>query len=162
MSNLVPFNEIESMAIAVSKSGLFGMKTPDQAIALMLLCQAEGLHPAIAARDYHIIQGRPALKADAMLARFQQAGGKVEWKVYTDMLWFARTNETTLSTIELARKNYDRIESQFPELVDKLRNDDSNFEHGFNSGVVAAIRYMLDLKETDLENARQNFPDLDS
>jgi hypothetical protein len=82
--------------------------------------------------------------------------------VYTDMLWFARTNETTLSTIELARKNYDRIESQFPELVDKLRNDDSNFEHGFNSGVVAAIRYMLDLKETDLENARQNFPDLDS
>jgi hypothetical protein len=84
MSNLVPFNEIESMAIAVSKSGLFGMKTPDQAIALMLLCQAEGLHPAIAARDYHIIQGRPALKADAMLARFQQAGGKVEWKVYTD------------------------------------------------------------------------------
>ena len=84
MSNLVPFNEIESMAIAVSKSGLFGMKTPDQAIALMLLCQAEGLHPAIAARDYHIIQGRPALKADAMLARFQQAGGKVEWRVYTD------------------------------------------------------------------------------
>ena len=84
MSNLVPFNEIESMAIAVSKSGLFGMKTPDQAVALMLLCQAEGLHPAIAARDYHIIQGRPALKADAMLARFQQAGGKVEWKVYTD------------------------------------------------------------------------------
>lgn len=84
MSNLVPFNEIESMAIAVSKSGLFGMKTPDQAVALMLLCQAEGLHPAIAARDYHIIQGRPALKADAMLARFQQAGGKVDWKVYTD------------------------------------------------------------------------------
>jgi hypothetical protein len=35
-------------------------------------------------RDFHVIQGRPALKADAMLARFQQAGGKVEWKVYTD------------------------------------------------------------------------------
>jgi hypothetical protein len=53
-------------------------------MAIMLLCQAENLHPAIAMRDFHVIQGRPALKADAMLARFQQAGGKVEWKVYTD------------------------------------------------------------------------------
>jgi hypothetical protein len=35
-------------------------------------------------RDYHVIQGRPALKADAMLARFQAAGGSVVWKEYTD------------------------------------------------------------------------------
>lgn len=34
--------------------------------------------------EYHVIQGRPALKADAMLARFQAAGGKVDWKEYTD------------------------------------------------------------------------------
>ena len=84
MSNLIPFNEIENMALAVSKSKLFGVNTPEQAMSLMILCQAEGLHPGIAMRDYHIIQGRPALKADAMLARFQQAGGKVEWKEYTD------------------------------------------------------------------------------
>ena len=84
MSNLIPFNEIENMAIAVSKSKLFGISTPEQAMSLMILCQAEGLHPGIAMRDYHLIQGRPALKADAMLARFQQAGGKVEWKEYTD------------------------------------------------------------------------------
>jgi hypothetical protein len=72
------------MANAVAKSGLFGMKTPEQAMALMLVAQAEGYSPALAARDYHIIQGRPALKADAMLARFQMAGGKVEWVTYTD------------------------------------------------------------------------------
>lgn len=84
MSALVAFNEMESMAIAAAKSNLFGIKTPEQAVALMLLCQAEGLHPGIALRDYHLIQGRPALKADAMLARFQQAGGTVNWKVYTD------------------------------------------------------------------------------
>lgn len=84
MSALVAFNEMESMAIAAAKSNLFGIKTPEQAVALMLLCQAEGLHPGIALRDYHLIQGRPALKADAMLARFQQAGGTVNWKVYTN------------------------------------------------------------------------------
>ena len=81
---LVPIADIERMAVAVAKSGLFGMKTPEQAIALMLIAQAEGMHPAIAARDYHVIQGRPALKADAMLARFQAAGGKVNWDIYTD------------------------------------------------------------------------------
>lgn len=82
--NIVPIGDIEKMGTAIAKSGLFGMKTPDQAIALMLIAQAEGLHPAIAARDYHVIQGRPALKADAMLARFQAAGGKVKWEEYTD------------------------------------------------------------------------------
>lgn len=84
MSNLVPINDIEKMANAVAKSNLFGVKNPEQAMALMLIAQAEGMHPAIAARDYHVIQGRPALKADAMMARFQSSGGKVEWKVYTD------------------------------------------------------------------------------
>ncbi len=81
---LVPVDQIERMALAVAKSGLFGVKTPDQAMALMLIAQAEGMHPAIAARDYHVINGRPTLKADAMLARFQTAGGKVEWSEYTN------------------------------------------------------------------------------
>lgn len=81
---LVPINEMQTMAEAIAQSGLFGIKTPTQALALGLLCQAEGRHPAEAARDYHIIQGRPTLKADAMLARFQQAGGRVEWTRYDD------------------------------------------------------------------------------
>ena len=84
MSNIVSFNEMEQMAQAIAKSGLFGMKDTNSVLALMAVAQAEGLHPATAARDFHIIQGRPALKADAMLARFQNAGGKVEWKEYTD------------------------------------------------------------------------------
>jgi len=81
---LVPINDIERMGAAIAKSGLFGMKTQDQAVALMLIAQAEGLHPAVAARDYHVIQGRPALKADAMMARFQAAGGKVRWNELTE------------------------------------------------------------------------------
>lgn len=83
-NNLIPVGDVQTMAIAVAKSGLFGMKTPEQALALMLVAQSEGLHPARAALEYHIIQGRPSLKADAMLSRFQNAGGKVAWKAYTD------------------------------------------------------------------------------
>lgn len=84
MPDLIPVVDVEKMAIAIAKSGLFGVKTSEQAMALMLIAQAEGYHPAIAARDYHVIQGRPTLKADAMLARFQSSGGKVEWTEYTD------------------------------------------------------------------------------
>jgi len=75
---------MQQMAEAIAKSGLFGMKDTNSVLALMAVAQAEGLHPATAARDFHIIQGKPALKADAMLARFQNAGGKVEWTEYTD------------------------------------------------------------------------------
>lgn len=80
----VPFEHQVRLAESFAKSGLFGIKSADQALALMALCEAEGMHPAIAVRDYHIIQGKPALKADAMMARFQAAGGKVEWQEIGD------------------------------------------------------------------------------
>lgn len=82
--DLVAISDLEKMANAFAKSNFFGMKTPDQAMALMLIAQAEGKHPATAAQEYHVIQGKPALKADAMLARFQKAGGKVSWSDYED------------------------------------------------------------------------------
>lgn len=83
-NQIVPIGDIQTMATAVAKSGFFGLKTPEQAAALMLVAQADGLHPAKAATHYHIIQGRPSLSADAMLARFQSAGGRVEWTAYGD------------------------------------------------------------------------------
>ena len=81
---LIPISDIQAMALNISKSGFFGLKTPEQAAALMLVAQADGLHPAKAATHYHIIQGKPSLSADAMLARFQSAGGRVNWDTYTD------------------------------------------------------------------------------
>lgn len=81
---LIPFDQIQAMATVVAKAGSFGFKTQEQAAALMLVAQADGLHPAKAATHYHIINGRPSLTADAMLARFQQAGGRVNWDAYSD------------------------------------------------------------------------------
>lgn len=81
---LIPLADMERMATAMAKSNLFGVKTPDQALSLMLLSQAQGIHPAQAAVDYHIIQGRPSLTTNAILSRFQQSGGKVEYHIYTD------------------------------------------------------------------------------
>ena len=101
MSAVVRFDEMQQMAASVAKGGLFGVKTADQAISLMLLCQAEGLHPMTAVSQYHIIQGRPALKSDALLARFQQAGGKVEWPVYQDDKVTGRFSHPQGGTLEV-------------------------------------------------------------
>lgn len=112
MSNeLVSYSvqDVRVMAEAAAKSGLFGMKTPEQALALMMLCQAEGIHPMKAVAEYHIIQGRPALKADAMLARFLRAGGTVKWNRLDDKEVSAtfthpQTGEVTINwTIEMAK-----------------------------------------------------------
>jgi hypothetical protein len=78
------FADMQRMAVAIAKSGLFGMKEPDQALALMMLAQSEGKHPATVARDFDLIQGRPAKKSEAILRDFQASGGKVEWQEMTD------------------------------------------------------------------------------
>lgn len=83
---LVPFSDMQQMSAAIAKSGLFGMKTPDQALALMLVAQAEGQHPATITQDYDIIQGKATRKTHSVLARFQAAGGKLEWHMLTGMI----------------------------------------------------------------------------
>ena len=109
MSNIVPFADMQQMAKAIADSRLFGLTDVNQVLALGMVAQAEGHAFATAARDYHVIQGRPALKADAMMARFQAANGKVNWEVYTDERvtgTFSHPNGGTLSvtwTIEQAR-----------------------------------------------------------
>ena len=78
-NELVCMDDLKQMASAACKSGLFSMPSPEAALTLMLLCQAEGLHPIQALRQYHIIKGRPAMRADAMQAAFQAAGGNISW-----------------------------------------------------------------------------------
>ena len=80
MSNIVPFNEMESMASYIVRSRLFGAKDESQAMSLMLIAQAEGCHPMTAVQDFDIVQGRPARKTHSILARFQAAGGSVAWE----------------------------------------------------------------------------------
>ena len=80
----IPLTEMQEMAKIGVESNFFGIKKPMEALALMLIAQSEGKHPATVFSQYHVIQGRPALKSDAMLARFQQAGGKVEWHDHTN------------------------------------------------------------------------------
>lgn len=85
MSNeLIPFQDQQRMAESIVKSKFYGFTDINQVMAVMIVAQAENKHPGTVVQEYDIIQGRPALKSQAILARFQQAGGKVEYVTYTD------------------------------------------------------------------------------
>ena len=89
MSNAVTIHQhamgdMERIARAISASKLFGVQSAEQALALCLIAQAEGRHPASAAQDYHIVNNRPTKKADAMLRDFIAGGGAVKWAKLTD------------------------------------------------------------------------------
>lgn len=86
-SSLAPIyslDEMWRMATALAKSNLYGIKIPEQWIALMLVANAEGKHPCIVARDYDVIQGRPSKKSEALMRDFLSAGGSVKWNRLDD------------------------------------------------------------------------------
>jgi hypothetical protein len=76
-------DDVTRMAESVARSGLFpGVSNPASAFSLMMLCQSEGLHPMQALKRYHIIEGRPTMRADAIQAEFQRSGGRIQWLRY--------------------------------------------------------------------------------
>jgi hypothetical protein len=83
MSNIIPVSDMTVMADSIVKSGFYGFKTKEQVMAVMLVAQAENKHPASVVQEYDIIQGKPALKSQAILARFQLSGGSVQWDEVT-------------------------------------------------------------------------------
>lgn len=107
---IVTFEEMERMATAFAKSNLFGVKTTEAALSLLMIAQAEGIHPALAVMEYDIIEGKPARKAERLLARFQLSGGKVEWITLTDKAVKAKFSHPQGSqceiewTIEMAQR----------------------------------------------------------
>ena len=80
---------------------------------------------------------------------------------YSDLLWYARSGPENES-IKGVKENVDRIETLYPNEVEKLQSENGDWQHGFNSGVVAIIRYILAIEDFGLEHADEWFPDLDS
>lgn len=74
----------KEVASAIVKSGFWPDANPNSVLMLCYLAEAEGKHPAVVYRDYHIMQGKPAKKAEAILRDFVEAGGKIEWHQLDD------------------------------------------------------------------------------
>ena len=79
-----PMSAIKTLGLSIFKSGIFGLDKPEQGEILALQCMVEKKSPLELARTYHFIQGQLAIRSDALLAKFHQAGGTVEWGDRTD------------------------------------------------------------------------------
>ena len=75
---------LTTQAEAVTKSGMFGLKSVNQTLTLMLIAEAENIPAIQAVQMYSVINGMPSLKSTEVQSRFQRSGGKVEWLETTD------------------------------------------------------------------------------
>jgi len=85
-------------------------------------------------------------------------------KKYDDLIWYARATPENYH-IKGVKENVDRIEKEYPDEVNELNGlsaEHINWHHGFNSGMVAALRYILTMDDLGLEQADEEFPMLDS
>lgn len=88
---------------------------------------------------------------------------------YEQLVWFARSHppadvnywKTISPTIkEGALNSQSRVEEMFPDEVDQLKCPEcSDWNHGFNSGMLAGLRYVLTAAE-DPAQAEELFPEL--
>jgi len=76
---VAPFTELQQMAAVVHQAGIFGTQSEAAALSLMLMAQAENIHPMKAMQRYDVIHGRPAKKAVAIHSDFLRSGGRVTW-----------------------------------------------------------------------------------
>lgn len=81
-----PMTAIKTLGNSIFKSGIFGIDKPEQGEVIAMECLAQRKSPLELARTYHFIAGRLAIKSDALLAKFQQAGGTVNWITRTDKI----------------------------------------------------------------------------
>ena len=80
---------------------------------------------------------------------------------YVDLLWYARSKPENES-IKGVKENKERIEKLYPTEVKELQSERGDWSHGFHSGIVAALRYILTMDELGLDQADEEFPELDS
>ena len=74
-----------------------------------------------------------------------------EREKYQDLVWYARSprkgsshwKDTPQEICDGAFKNQARIEAAYPEEVAKLQGQNTDWFHGFNSGMLAATRLVL-------------------
>lgn len=90
---------------------------------------------------------------------------------YFDLVWYARSapadseywDKVPASIKRGALNSQARVEEMFPDETDKLSCANcGDWEHGFNSGMLAGLRYVMSAIEDGPEHAEEEFPELDS
>lgn len=82
---------------------------------------------------------------------------------YEMLVWYARKSEQQIATIEGVRIAAQGVAEDYPEEVASLNSPlFGNWQHGFNSGMLAGTRFVLDALNDGIDEAYEFFPDLNS
>ena len=107
---------------------------------------------------------------------------------YFSLVWYARTGpknhpmweDTPESIKQVAFNEMSRVQEMYPDEVDSLCGENGDWEHGFNSGMLACLRFVLTTQNPEwiddpavmeggepywyggIEQAIQEFPELDT
>lgn len=74
-----PLQFVEKIGTVFFLSKAGGVKTQSEGQLMALTCLMEGKSPFEINREFHLMDGKLTMKADAMLAKFRQSGGKNVW-----------------------------------------------------------------------------------
>jgi hypothetical protein len=121
-----PMQAVKTLGAAIFKSGLFGCDRMEQGEVLAMECLAQRKSPLELNRTYHFIEGRLAIRADALLAKYLVAGGQVEWMERSVEKVVARfyrgaTSAIITHTLQEHVSNGNAVSSKTKELKDNWR-----------------------------------------
>jgi len=75
---VVNIQELMAVGEMLAKSGMFGIKNAEAGFVVAATCHQQGMSLMEFQRTYHIVENKPAMRADAMLAEFRNRGGRVK------------------------------------------------------------------------------------
>lgn len=78
-------NDLALIGTQLEKSGMFGLSREGAGLVVAMTCFQQNITPLDFLRTYHIIDNKPAMRADAMAAKFRENGGRYKMMIRTDI-----------------------------------------------------------------------------
>jgi hypothetical protein len=82
---------------------------------------------------------------------------------YESLVWYARKTDQQINSIPKVKQYVLEVQKLYPNECNELNTlESSDWSNGFNSGMLACVRYLQDIIHDGKEVADENFPSLDS
>jgi len=81
---------------------------------------------------------------------------------YCDLVAYARKSSEQIDSIPRLKEWVGKMIEQYPKECYNLSTENGDWHHGFNSGCLAAFRYITTMMMIGLEEADEFFPELDT
>ena len=82
-------------------------------------------------------------------------------KKYFNLVWYARKSPEDIHVPEI-EKPMKVVEFLYEEEVENIKGENGDWHHGFNSGALAAFRYLMSIVDFGIQHAEESFPELDT